>query len=82
MSTAPATLPSGAAVHRFVFLTLPNYSLIALSSAVEALRMANRVAKKEVYQWTLASMDGAPVAASNGLSMAVSYTHLTLPTKA
>lgn len=58
------------AVHRFAFLTLPNYSLIALSSAVEALRMANRVAKKEVYQWTLASMDGAPVSASNGLSMA------------
>ena len=70
MSTTPATHLSGAGVHRFVFLTLPNYSLIALSSAVEALRMANRVAKKEVYQWTLASMDGAPVAASNGLSMA------------
>ena len=55
--------------HRFVFLTLPNYSLIALSSAVEALRMANRVAEQDVYEWTLASMDGQPVAASNGLSM-------------
>ena len=70
MSAAPGTGMGSTAVHRFVFLTLPNYSLIALSSAVEALRMANRVAKKEVYQWTLASMDGAPVAASNGLSMA------------
>ena len=39
--------------HRFVFLTLQNYSLIALSSAVEALRMANRVAGQEVYEWTL-----------------------------
>ena len=64
--TAMDALP----VQRFVFLTLPNYSLIALSSAVEALRMANRVAKKEVYQWALASMGGAPVVASNGLSMA------------
>jgi len=62
--------PVAASVHRFIFLTLPNYSLIALSSAVEALRMANRVAKKEVYQWALASMDGVPVAASNGFSMA------------
>ena len=70
MRAAPATHLSSAGVHRFVFLTLPNYSLIALSSAVEALRMANRVAKKEIYQWTLASMDGAPVPASNGLSMA------------
>jgi AraC family transcriptional regulator, glycine betaine-responsive activator len=67
-STAPrrtGPLPK----HRFVFLTLHNYSLIALSSAVEALRMANRVAEQDVYEWTLASMDGRPVAASNGLSM-------------
>jgi len=40
--TQPPTAPP--ATHRFVFLTLHNYSLIALSSAVEALRMANRVA--------------------------------------
>ena len=56
--------------HRFVFLTLHNYSLIALSSAVEALRMANRVAEQEVYEWQIASLDGRPTAASNGLSMA------------
>ena len=56
--------------YRFVFLTLPNYSLIALSSAVEALRMANRVAGQEVYQWTLASIGGHPVPASNGLALA------------
>jgi transcriptional regulator GlxA family with amidase domain len=55
--------------HHFVFLTLQNYSLIALSSAVEALRMANRVTGQDVYQWTLASLDGQAVAASNGLSM-------------
>ena len=59
------TLPK----HRFVFLTLHNYSLIALSSAVEALRMANRVAGQDVYEWSLASLDGAPASASNGLSM-------------
>jgi AraC family transcriptional regulator, glycine betaine-responsive activator len=67
-STAPrrtGPLPK----HRFVFLTLHNYSLIALSSAVEALRMANRVAEQDVYEWTLASMDGKAVPASNGLSM-------------
>ena len=56
--------------YRFVFLTLPNYSLIALSSAVEALRMANRVVGQEVYQWTLASIGGHPVPASNSLALA------------
>ena len=55
---------------RCVFLTLPNYSLIALSSAVEALRMANRVAGQEAYQWSIASLGGHPVAASNGLALA------------
>ena len=55
--------------HRFVFLTLPNYSMIALSSAVEALRMANRVTKQDVYEWSLVSLDGNPVAASNGLTL-------------
>ena len=55
--------------HRFIFLTLPNYSLIALSSAVEVLRMANRVTKQDIYEWSLASLDGIPTPASNGLSM-------------
>ncbi len=55
--------------YRFGFLTLPNYSMIALTSAVEPLRMANRVCRHEVYEWTLASLDGAPVAASNGMSL-------------
>ena len=55
--------------YRFGFLTLPNYSMIALTSAVEPLRMANRVCRHEVYEWTLASLDGAPAAASNGMSL-------------
>ncbi|MFM2274925.1 MAG: hypothetical protein RL211_797 [Pseudomonadota bacterium] len=55
--------------HRFVFLTLRNYSMIALASAVEALRMANRVTQQEVYEWSLASLDGNPVVASNGLTL-------------
>jgi transcriptional regulator GlxA family with amidase domain len=66
----PATPRAGSLPkNRFVFLTLQNYSLIALSSAVEALRMANRVTGQDAYEWTLASLDGQPVAASNGLSM-------------
>lgn len=53
----------------FVFLTLANYTLIALSSAIDALRMANRVAKQEVYEWTLATLDGVPAQASCGLAL-------------
>ena len=40
---------------RFVFLTLPNYTMIALASAIDALRMANRVSKRDLYEWSLAT---------------------------
>ena len=63
--TVNRTLPR----RHFVFLTLPQYSFIALSSAVEALRMANRVAGQEAYRWSVASIDGQGVAASNGLTL-------------
>jgi len=69
MKTSPKEIPARLTRRRFVFLTLPNYSLIALASAVEALRMANRVTKQDVYAWTIASLDGTPQQASNGLSM-------------
>ena len=55
---------------RFVFLTLPQYTMIALASAIDALRMANRVSKRELYEWSLATVDGEPAVASNGLAMA------------
>lgn len=58
-----------AALRRFGFLTLPNYSLIACANAIEALRLANRVSGRPEYAWTVVTLDGAPVPASNGLSL-------------
>lgn len=55
---------------RFAFLTLPNYSLIAVTNALEVLRMANRVAGRDVYEWSIVSLDGRPVPASSGLELA------------
>ncbi|MGH8243611.1 MAG: GlxA family transcriptional regulator [Steroidobacteraceae bacterium] len=54
---------------RFAFLTLPNYSLIAVTNALEVLRMANRVAGRDVYEWSIVSFDGRPVPASSGLEL-------------
>ena len=50
---------------KFAFLTLPRYSMIALSNAVEPLRMANILTGQTVYEWSIVSMDGQPPA-SNG----------------
>jgi transcriptional regulator GlxA family with amidase domain len=57
----------GAHPSQFGFLLLPNYSMIAFASAVEPLRMANRLTGKELYRWLTIATDGEPVAASNGL---------------
>jgi AraC family transcriptional regulator, glycine betaine-responsive activator len=54
---------------RFAFLTLPRYSMIALTSAVEPLRMANSVTGASPYEWAIASLDGNPTSASNGLQL-------------
>jgi transcriptional regulator GlxA family with amidase domain len=57
------------ATTRYAFLTLPDYSMIALTNAVEPLRMANRVSGQAAYDWTIASLDGHPALASNGLTL-------------
>ena len=54
----------------FGFLTLRHFSMIALTNAVEPLRMANCLAGRELYRWSVYSVDGAPIAASNGLTFA------------
>ena len=52
------------------FLTLNNFSMIAFSNAIEILRMANYLLGEDVYQWSVITVDGQPVSASNGLAFA------------
>ena len=54
----------------FGFLLVHNYSMIAFSLAIESLRMANRASGKTLYRWSIYSLDGEPVIASNGLEIA------------
>ena len=54
-----------------VFFLVPNFSMIAFSTAIEPLRLANRMRGDEMYAWRLASFDGKPVAASNGITVNV-----------
>ncbi|MGA2188751.1 MAG: GlxA family transcriptional regulator [Steroidobacteraceae bacterium] len=54
---------------KYAFLTLPNYSLIAVANALEPLRMANRLVGRDVYEWSVISMDGRASEASSGLSL-------------
>src|SRR5208282_1836923 len=53
----------------YAFLTLPNYSLIALANAIEPLRMANLLTGQNAYECSIVTLDGQPVLASNGLQL-------------
>lgn len=50
--------------YRYGFLLTPNFTLIAFSSAVEVLRMANLTSQQELYRWSVLSLDDQPVASS------------------
>ena len=50
----------------FCFLLLPDFSMLAFSSAIEPLRVANRLAGRAVYRWRIATLDGLPAPSSGG----------------
>jgi len=60
-----------AAKRSIVFFLVPDFTLIAFSTAIEPLRVANRMLGFEAYKWRLASSDGKPVRASCGVEVAV-----------
>lgn len=51
---------------RFVFVLLDNFTLLCFASAVEALRIANRMSGKELYSWILYGEGGDTMTCSAG----------------
>src|SRR5690606_25812096 len=62
LGTTPKELPQ-----TIGFVLLPRFTMIAFSAAVEAMRQANRLSGRQLYEWPVFTIDGTPVAASNGL---------------
>ena len=56
----------------FSFFLMPEFTHIAFSCALEPLRIANLVAGKPLYRWSLLSEDGERAVCSNG---SVTLTH-------
>ena len=50
---------------------LPEYTLSAFSNAVGILRMANRLTDRELYTWSVCSLDGQPLISSAGLELTI-----------
>lgn len=64
LNTRPAEEP-----YRVGFLLIENFTLIALATAVEPLRMANQLAGTELYSWKLLTFEGEAARASDGITM-------------
>ena len=56
-------------IHRIGFLLVSDFSLLAFSSAFDALRMANRMRERKIYEWQVLTHDGQPISSSSQLSI-------------
>lgn len=54
---------------KFGFLLVPDFSMIGFFSAIEPLRVANRLCGRQLFSWHIFSVDGEPVQASNGMTI-------------
>lgn len=65
----PVEVSPSVSTKRVGFVLVDKFSLIAYASAVEALRLANYVSNKTLYETVTLSNDGGPVASSGGVSV-------------
>ncbi len=71
MPTAPRKaqqVAKSAAPRRFVFLLLDRFTMLSFASAIEPLRIANRISGETLYTWRLTGDGGDTVTCSNGAS--------------
>lgn len=61
----------GPATRRFVFVLLDRFTLLCFSSAVESLRIANRMSGREIYSWVVAGEGGDTMKCSSGIEFNV-----------
>lgn len=54
-----------------VFVLQPNLSMLAFTSAIEPLRIANQLTGQSLYTWTTVSENGENVRCSNGIEIGV-----------
>ena len=51
------------------YVLIPEFSMLALSSAIEPLRSANRLLGAKRYRWSIIGTEEGPISASNGLEI-------------
>jgi len=64
--SARVTVEAQGAPRRFVFVLLPQFSLLSFAAALDCLRVANRMAGKTLYTWVTSAESGDTVGCSAG----------------
>ena len=52
---------------RVALILVDEFTMMPVTSVIEPLRLANRHVEKELYKWSVHSVDGEPVSASNDI---------------
>ena len=63
---------------RFVFVLLENFTLLSFASALECLRISNRMSNNTLYDWILLGEDGAQITCSAGIIFQVDHDLIEL----
>ena len=72
-------MPETKATKNYIFVLLENFSLLAFSSAIEPLRLANRMSQEKKFLWNLVCVEGTEVTCSNGTTINCGH-NLEIPT--
>lgn len=64
-------VPGEKAERQIGFFLVSSFTMLPFVSAVEPLRVANRLSGRALYSWHLFTIDGEPATASNGMTQAV-----------
>jgi AraC family transcriptional regulator, glycine betaine-responsive activator len=73
----PQSLPQ-----RIALILVPDFTMMPVTSAIEPLRLANRLTERNLYLWSMHSLSGTPVMASNGLIIQVDGDLESVPSDA
>lgn len=68
-----AIVPHATKPRKFVFVLLPKFTLLSFASALECLRISNRMSNQILYEWEITSENGTSIICSAGIEFSVDH---------
>ena len=68
-----AIVPHPTKPRKFIFVLLPKFTLLSFASALECLRISNRMSNQILYEWEIISENGTSIICSAGIEFSVDH---------